>query len=88
VVIRVEDTGPGLPADGERVFEPFFTTKQPGSGTGLGLAICREYLAQMGGTITAGNGPERGAIFTVRFPLQHASAAPDEAPGAALGDSP
>ncbi|MFQ5495461.1 MAG: sensor histidine kinase, partial [Phycisphaerae bacterium] len=41
VVIRVADTGEGLPDPPERVFEPFFTTKAPGKGTGLGLAICK-----------------------------------------------
>lgn len=68
VVIRVEDTGGGLPCPPELVFEPFFTTKPAGRGTGLGLAICKDFVEDLHGTITAANGPERGAVFTVRIP--------------------
>jgi len=39
-IIRVEDNGPGIPADiRKRVFEPFYTTKEVGEGTGLGLSV-------------------------------------------------
>ncbi len=69
VVVRFEDSGVGLPEETQRVFEAFYTTKPPGQGTGLGLAICREYIEQLGGTITAQNAPERGAVFTIRIPL-------------------
>jgi len=69
VVIRVEDTGVGLPEPPERVFEPFFTTKPPDKGTGLGLAICREFVEDMGGTISAGRAESGGAVFTARIPL-------------------
>lgn len=69
VVVRVADTGVGLPEPIERVFEPFFTTKLPGKGTGLGLAICKDFVENMGGTITAAQGVERGAVFTVRVPI-------------------
>jgi signal transduction histidine kinase len=69
VVIRVADTGVGLPSPVEKVFEPFYTTKQPGKGTGLGLAICKEFVEDMGGTISAANQDANGAVFTVRIPL-------------------
>ncbi len=68
IVIRVADTGPGLPADTKRLFEPFFTTKPAGQGTGLGLAICREYLEDLGGSVEATSGEDGGAVFTVRLP--------------------
>lgn len=68
VVIRVADTGIGLPEQAGRIFEPFFTTKPPGKGTGLGLAICKDFVEDMQGTITAERGEERGAVFTVRIP--------------------
>lgn len=67
VIIRVADTGTGLPQPAEKVFQPFYTTKQPGKGTGLGLAICKEFVEDMGGTITAANADGGGAIFTVRI---------------------
>ncbi len=69
VVLRVEDTGVGLPEDVERVFEPFFTTKRDHDGTGLGLAICKEYVEGLGGRITADRRPEGGSVFTVSVPV-------------------
>jgi signal transduction histidine kinase len=69
VLIRIADTGCGLPDTVERVFEPLYTTKPAGKGTGLGLAICRDYLAALGGRISAENIVTGGAAFTVRIPL-------------------
>jgi PAS domain S-box-containing protein len=52
VVIRVNDTGGGIPADiRDRIFDPFFTTKDVGKGTGLGLSICSTIIAEMRGRI-------------------------------------
>lgn len=68
VVIRVADTGVGLPTPAEKVFEPFFTTKGPGEGTGLGLAICKDFIEDMQGTIVAEPQDPCGAVFTVRIP--------------------
>ncbi len=70
VVIRVADTGTGLPAEADRVFEPFFTTKEAGKGTGLGLAICKEFIEGMDGVIGAEPGPTGGAEFTIRIPVE------------------
>jgi two-component system NtrC family sensor kinase len=68
-VIRVTDSGPGIPPeDLERVFDPFFTTKPPGEGTGLGLAITYSIAQSHGGTLVLANG-ERGAVATLRIPL-------------------
>jgi signal transduction histidine kinase len=68
VVIRMTDTGPGLPDPPDAVFEAFYTTKPPGEGTGLGLAICRDFIEAMGGTITATNPEAGGACFIIRLP--------------------
>lgn len=69
VVIRVADTGVGLPQDVSKIFEPFFTSKEAGKGTGLGLAICKEFIEDMGGTIEAASGQDGGAVFTVKMPV-------------------
>ena len=72
--LAVADTGPGLSDDvRRRAFEPFFTTK-PG-GTGLGLAIVCRIAEVHGGEVTAANGPDRGALFTLRIPARAQEAA-------------
>ncbi len=70
IVIRVSDTGAGLPQDCSKIFEPFYTTKESGKGTGIGLAICKDFIEQMGGTIEATDAPKGGAIFTVKIPVE------------------
>lgn len=70
VLVRIADTGNGLPQPVEKVFEPFYTTKPSGKGTGLGLAICKELVEGMQGTITAANLATGGAVFTVRVPVR------------------
>ena len=53
-VLRISDTGPGIPADViGRIFDPFFTTKPVGEGTGLGLSISYEIVKKHGGDIRA-----------------------------------
>ncbi len=69
VVVRIRDTGPGLPeAVQSRLFEPFFTTKEVGKGTGLGLAITYGIIRDHSGQIRANNHPGGGAVFTVELP--------------------
>lgn len=67
--LSVSDSGVGIPADHlERVFEAWFTTKNREEGTGLGLAVSRQILTDLGGTLVASQGPERGTVFTLRLP--------------------
>lgn len=73
LVLDVADSGPGIPAEAlGRLFQPFFTLKAGGKGTGLGLVISKDLVEKQGGTITAGNRPGGGAVFTVRVPLASA----------------
>jgi signal transduction histidine kinase len=67
VECRVEDSGPGIPAESlTRVFEPFFSRRK--GGTGLGLPIVQRIVEAHGGTVTASNRPAGGAVFTVVLP--------------------
>lgn len=69
--LRVEDTGPGIPADLlPRLFEPFVTTKAPGKGTGLGLSLVSLIAERHGGAVRAESPEGSGASFTVRLPLK------------------
>jgi len=72
-VLRVVDTGIGIPADKlQAIFEPFVqvgrSLRNPGEGTGLGLAISRDLARAMGGDITATSELDHGATFTVYLP--------------------
>jgi signal transduction histidine kinase len=69
LVINVQDSGSGVPADlRERIWEPFFTTRQ--RGTGLGLAIVRKRVQEVGGSASLEVGHNgRGALFQLRVPL-------------------
>jgi C4-dicarboxylate-specific signal transduction histidine kinase len=52
VVLRVIDSGPGIPEDiCNNLFTPFFTTKEIGEGTGLGLSITKGILDQHNATV-------------------------------------
>ena len=70
VVIRVRDTGSGIPADQlPKIFEPFFTTKKTGEGTGLGLSTAYGIVKQTGGYIFVDSELGKGSVFTLYFPL-------------------
>lgn len=68
VIIRVSDTGVGIPAGREsKIFDPFFTTKE--QGTGLGLTIVHTVVKNHGGTISVANNDGGGATFTISLPV-------------------
>ncbi len=69
VLIRIIDTGKGIPDDIlPLIFEPFFTTKKVGEGTGLGLSIVHGIVTRAGGKVEAVSS-SAGATFTVRLPV-------------------
>ena len=68
VVIRVSDTGPGIPKSiQDQVFQPFFSTKE--EGTGLGLSIATRIIADHGGRLELESREPEGAIFIITLPL-------------------
>ncbi|HMC82314.1 MAG TPA: ATP-binding protein, partial [Candidatus Polarisedimenticolia bacterium] len=70
IIIRFEDTGPGIPqARLARVFEPFFTTKAAGKGTGLGLSLSQGIVKEHGGRIRVESTMDKGTTFTVELPV-------------------
>jgi len=67
-VLRVSDTGAGIPENIlERIFEPFFTTKHD-IGTGLGLSTVYGIVEQNGGHIRVDGGAGSGASFDIWLP--------------------
>ncbi|MBK9576461.1 MAG: response regulator [Fibrobacteres bacterium] len=70
LVVRFQDSGPGVPPDKrESIFQPFFTTKPIGKGTGLGLHISRNLVEECKGTLTLAEATGSGACFEVRLPV-------------------
>jgi two-component system sensor histidine kinase MprB len=92
--LTVRDRGPGFAEkDLPHVFDRFYRAEQarrlPGSG--LGLAIVKQAAEAHGGTVSAANAPDGGAIVSVSFgpvlsrPTAGEPAAAAAAPGAARG---
>lgn len=64
--LKFADTGCGIPQELlSQMFEAFVTSKP--TGTGLGLVVSRRLVEEQGGTISAANRPEGGAVFTIRL---------------------
>jgi two-component system NtrC family sensor kinase len=69
-VIRVSDTGVGIPPENmARLFEPFFTTKEKGKGTGLGLPAVYGVVERHHGTIDVRSRVGEGTEFVIKLPL-------------------
>ncbi len=68
VVIRVEDSGPGISQiHRERIFDPFYTTK---NNSGIGLSICRRIINDHKGTLNLHKSRLGGAGFTIQLPAR------------------
>jgi signal transduction histidine kinase len=67
--ISVSDRGPGVPAaQREQIFERFWRGAGARThGAGLGLPIVAEIMKAHGGTVTVGDAPDGGAIFSLAF---------------------
>jgi len=74
IVVRVQDTGPGIaPERLDEIFGAFMTTKP--QGTGLGLFICRVIVERHGGELTAFSDGKSGALFQFSLPIKSADQA-------------
>lgn len=87
-VLRVQDTGVGIPPDElPRLFERFHRVAgslgRSFEGTGIGLSLIKELVGLHSGTIEAESEPGLGSTFTVRIPLGKAHLPADH-----LADSP
>ena len=71
IVVRVEDTGTGMPPSIQRrVFEPFFTNKPVGKGTGIGLSMVYGTVRSHAGAIELESSVGAGTAFTIYLPLR------------------
>jgi two-component system sensor histidine kinase MtrB len=74
IIVTVSDDGPGIPADLlPHVFDRFTkadAARTRTEGSGLGLAIATENARLHGGTLTAANAPDGGAVLTLALPAR------------------
>lgn len=70
VTIMIEDTGSGMDRDfiHNRLFKPFETTKS-GKGMGIGVYLSREYISELGGTLSVDSIVGKGTSITMTLPL-------------------
>lgn len=68
--MSIHDSGAGFEKeDLPCLFDRFYRGKNAGAtGYGIGLALCKMIITRQGGTITAKNHPQGGAMFSIRFP--------------------
>lgn len=72
VVLRIVDTGTGMPPEiVQRIFDPFFTTKGP-RGSGLGLSVVYGIVGRHQGEIVVDSVAGSGTAFTITIPMMEA----------------
>jgi len=70
VMLRVSDTGAGIPPDiRDKIFDPYFTSKDKDHGTGLGLSVVHGIVKKCGGTITVETEVGKGSAFSIYLPV-------------------
>lgn len=74
VLVRVADTGPGIPGEStERIFDRFYqvedTLTRSKGGLGIGLSLSRDFARLHGGSLTVDSEPGSGSVFTLALPM-------------------
>lgn len=70
VIVKVADTGKGIPPDVlESLFQPFMSFREQGGGLGMGLYMSQNIIRQHGGSLEVESPPGRGAVFTITLPI-------------------
>jgi signal transduction histidine kinase len=68
-VLKIQDTGVGIPADQlDKVFDLFYSTKKAGEGTGLGMWMTYELVAKYKGKIQLSSQVGQGTLVTIILP--------------------
>jgi two-component system, OmpR family, sensor histidine kinase MprB len=89
--VTIRDHGPGIDeADLPHVFERFYrgAGSRGRQGSGLGLAIVRQVAEQHRGSVSAGNAPAGGAVFTLSLPVVPTGPDHGDPSGAGRPDDP
>jgi C4-dicarboxylate-specific signal transduction histidine kinase len=67
IIIRVADSGPGVPEEiRDKIFDPFFTTAENGSG--IGLCMSQRIISDHHGTLSVAKSNWDGAAFEIQLP--------------------
>ena len=73
LVIKITDSGPGIPKHYlSKVFDPFFTTKGQGQGSGLGLTVAQRIVKKFGGEIRMESEEMKGTTCIITLPIASA----------------
>jgi signal transduction histidine kinase len=91
-VVRVSDSGPGVPDDSlDKIFQPFYRIDdargRSTGGVGLGLAITDQAVRLHGGSVKASNLAEGGLAVEIRLPLQPDGVTPEQQATVAAGET-
>lgn len=74
LMVRIADSGNGIPSDKRsKIFEPFYTTNKGGNTAGMGLVIAKEIVSQHHGLIDIDSEVECGCCFQLSFPIHNRS---------------
>lgn len=68
IIIRVKDSGEGIPKEiRDKIFDPFFTSKSVNEGTGIGLSLSHEIICEHEGNIFLKNTSKQGTTFQIEL---------------------